>query len=65
MIYSASLVEQTEDKLNGYYPIKTREDLDKVVAQVDSSNRIIIRQDLLKCILRQLALLIIYTMSIW
>lgn len=45
MIYSASLVEQTEDKLNGYYPIKTREDLDKVVAQIDSSNRIIIRQD--------------------
>lgn len=45
MIYSASLVEQTEDKLHGYYPIKTREELDKVVAQIDMANRVIIRKD--------------------
>lgn len=45
MIYSASLAELKEDKLKGYYPVKTREELDKVVAQVDSANRVIIRRD--------------------
>lgn len=45
MIYAASLVERTEDKIAGYYPIKTREELDKVVAVVTAANRVIIRKD--------------------
>lgn len=45
MIYSASLAESIDDKLHGYYPIKTREELDKIVAQVDTTNRVIIRSD--------------------
>lgn len=45
MIYAASLVELTDDKLAGHVPIKTKEELDKIVAMVSSSNRVIIRKD--------------------
>lgn len=45
MIYSASLVELDEDIMNGYYPIKTREELDRIVATLGSYNKVIIRKD--------------------
>lgn len=45
MIYLASLETRTDDKLSGYYPIKTRTDLDITVTQTGSFNRIIIRKD--------------------
>lgn len=45
MIYLASLETKTDDKLSGYYPLKTRTELDVVVAQTGSFNRIIVRKD--------------------
>lgn len=48
MIYLASLTEQTDDKINGYYIIKTKEELDIVVADNTQSNKVIIRRDFAK-----------------
>lgn len=45
MIYLASLETKTDDKLSGYYPIKTRTELDVTVSQTGSFNRVIIRKD--------------------
>lgn len=45
MIYLASLETRTDDKLSGYYPIKTRTELDVTVSQTGSFNRVIIRKD--------------------
>ena len=45
MIYSASLIESDEDIMNGYTIIRTREELDKVVADLGSYNKVIIRKD--------------------
>lgn len=45
MIYSASLVELDEDIMNGYYPVKTREELDRIVATLGTYNKVIIRKD--------------------
>ncbi|MBQ2885805.1 MAG: hypothetical protein IJE43_18940 [Alphaproteobacteria bacterium] len=48
MIYLASLTEEIGDKVKGYYPIKTKEDLDKVICNNKQSNTIIIRRDFAK-----------------
>lgn len=45
MIYSASLAALPSDKLDGYYPIYTREELDKLVAKVGEYNKVILRGD--------------------
>lgn len=45
MMYLASLVEETKDKLDGYKFIHTKADLDRVVVNNLSSNKIVIRQD--------------------
>ena len=45
MIYLASLVAQTEDKIRGYCLIKTKMELDIVVADNTKANRVIIRED--------------------
>lgn len=45
MTYLASLTEQTEDKLNGYFIIHTKEELDKIVTDNSVANRVIIRRD--------------------
>jgi len=45
MIYSASLVELPADKIEGYYPIHTREELDKLVAKIGEYNKVILRAD--------------------
>lgn len=44
MTYSASSLDRVDDKMNGYYPIRTREELDKIIATLGSYNRIIIRK---------------------
>lgn len=44
MTYSASSLNRVDDKMNGYYPIRTREELDKIIATLGSYNRIIIRK---------------------
>ena len=48
MIYLASLTEEIGDKVKGYYPIKTKEDLDRVICNNKQSNTIIIRRDFAK-----------------
>ena len=48
MIFLASLAEKIADKVEGYYFIKTKEELDKVVADNSRSNKIIIRRDFAK-----------------
>lgn len=48
MIYLASLTERIEDKIMSYYIIKTKEELDKIVADNTQSNRVIIRGDFAK-----------------
>jgi len=45
MIYLASLTEAIDDKVRGYYPIKTKEDLDKVMCNNKQNNKVIIRAD--------------------
>lgn len=45
MIYLASLTEAIEDKVEGYYPIKTKEELDRIVCDNTQSNTILIRRD--------------------
>lgn len=45
MTYLASLTEQIEDKLNGYYIIKTKEELDRIVTDNTVANKVIIRRD--------------------
>lgn len=48
MIYLASLTEEIDDKVKGYYPIKTKEQLDRVVCENDRNNKVIIRKDFAK-----------------
>ena len=45
MIYLASLTEEIKDKLEGYYFIKTKEELDKLVIDNRQFNKIIIAKD--------------------
>lgn len=45
MIYLASLTEGIEDKVQGYYIIKTKEQLDRVVADNVQNNKVIIKRD--------------------
>lgn len=45
MICLASLTEETSDRLNGYHVIKTKEELDRFVADNSQSHRITIRGD--------------------
>lgn len=45
MIFLASLAEETQDKINGYKFIHTKEELDKIVADNISFNRVLIRSD--------------------
>lgn len=45
MIYLASLTEAIEDKLEGYYFIKTRQELNLVIADTTSNSKVIIRRD--------------------
>lgn len=45
MIFLASLRETTSDKLEGHYPIHTKEELDKVVADNTQVSRVIIKDD--------------------
>lgn len=45
MTYLASLTEEMEDKVRGYYIIKTKKELDNVVADNKSANKVIIRSD--------------------
>ena len=45
MIYLASLQATATDRLSGYTLIKTREELDRVIANNTQSNRVIIRGD--------------------
>lgn len=45
MTYLASLIEEMADKVQGYYPIKTKEDLDIVVCNNHQNNTVIIRRD--------------------
>ena len=45
MIYLASLVEETRDKVDGYKFIHTKAELDEVVVDNLSSNRVVIRGD--------------------
>ena len=45
MMYLASLVEETKDKVNGYKFIHTKVELDKIVADNLHSNKVVIRQD--------------------
>lgn len=45
MTYLASLTEEMADKVQGYYPIKTKEDLDIVVCNNRQNNMVIIRRD--------------------
>ena len=45
MTYLASLTEAIEDKLEGYYFIKTRQELNLVVADTTTRNKVIIRRD--------------------
>ncbi len=48
MIYLASLTEEIGDKVEGYYILKTKEDLYKVVANNKESHKVIIRRDFAK-----------------
>lgn len=45
MIYLASLTEEMSDKVQGYYPIKTKEELDVIVCNNKQNNTVIIRRD--------------------
>lgn len=45
MTYLASLTEEIEDKLEGYYFIHTKEELDKFVINNKVSNRVVIKAD--------------------
>lgn len=45
MMYLASLVEETRDKVDGYKFIHTKSELDKIVVDNLSSNKVVIRQD--------------------
>lgn len=45
MIYLASLTEEMSDKVQGYYPIKTKEELDIIVCNNKQNNTVIIRRD--------------------
>jgi len=45
MIFLASLQETTSDKLEGHYPIHTKEELDKVVADNTQASKVIIKDD--------------------
>ena len=45
MMYLASLVEETKDKVDGYKFIHTKSELDKIVVDNLSSNKVVIRQD--------------------
>lgn len=45
MMYLASLVEETKDKVDGYKFIHTKSELDKIVVDNLSSNKVVIRQN--------------------
>ena len=45
MIYLASLTEEISDKVEGYYPIKTKEELDIIICNNKQNNKVIIRSD--------------------
>lgn len=45
MIFCASLTEEIEDKVKGYYIIKTKKELDKIVADNKQNNTVYIRGD--------------------
>lgn len=45
MMYLASLVEETKDKVDGYKFIHTKSELDKIVVDNLASNKVVIRQD--------------------
>lgn len=45
MIYLASLLEETKDKVDGYKFIHTKSELDRIAVDNLSSNKVIIRQD--------------------
>lgn len=45
MIYLASLTEEMADKVAGYYPVKTKEELDCIVCDNVHNNVVIIRRD--------------------
>lgn len=45
MMYLASLVEETSDKVDGYKFIHTKTELDKIVTDNISSNKVVIRSD--------------------
>lgn len=45
MMYLASLVEETKDKVDGYKFIHTKSELDKIAVDNLSSNKVVIRQD--------------------
>ena len=45
MIYLATLVEETRDKVDGYMFIHTKQELDKVVCNNLASNKVVIRSD--------------------
>ena len=45
MMYLASLVEETKDKVDGYKFIHTKSELDKIAIDNLSSNKVVIRQD--------------------
>lgn len=48
MTYLASLTEETNDKLNGYYIIKTKEELEQVIADNSTASKIVIRSSFAK-----------------
>ena len=45
MTFLASLTEEIADKVEGYYIIKTKEELDKVIVNTKQNNKVIIRRD--------------------
>lgn len=45
MIYLASLVEETQDKIDGYKIIHTKKELDKIICDNLKSHRVVIRKD--------------------
>ncbi len=48
MMYLASLTEEMSDKVQGYYFLKTLEEMDRVVADTKKRNSILIRRDFAK-----------------
>lgn len=48
MIYLASLTEEISDKVKGYYPVKTKEQLDTIICDNKQNIKVIIRKDFAK-----------------